>query len=165
MKNRFVMKLAHFTLGVAVFAFGVASCLAADPNFVPNHFKASIQTFKRPTYAVELIDGVLIYSEARSSTNAVQSRIAPTIEQWREFRDAVDKINVWQWQSRFDHSDVFDGTRWSLIIEYSDHSLRTRGNNGYPKSDGNLSDELAQTKTFKEYLAAVQKLLGGKAFK
>jgi hypothetical protein len=111
-----------------------------------------------------LQNGAILYSK-KNSTNTVHLTITPTAQQWQEFRRALEDLNVWQWQSQFINYDVFDGTAWSFSIEYIDRGLTARGSNGYPDDLGKFSKEIEPTKTFRAYLAAVQRLLGGKDFK
>jgi len=156
------VKTAKFLIAL-FFAVVAISSLAEDTNVVPKNFKAYIGGFGGPSYTVELQNGVLVYSE--DTTNTLQIKITPTLAQWQEFRHDLDDLQVWQWQSRYDNPRVCDGTQWSLLIDYPDKHLETGGGNSYPDAVGKPNKNPELTKTFHNYLAAVQKLLGGKDFK
>jgi hypothetical protein len=99
----------------------------------------------------------LHYTERKAPTGpgaqaTSSATITPTAEQWREFRQSIDELKVWRWRPDYSDSAIMDGTQWQLELAYSDHSLKTGGSNKYPEH-------------FDRYLAAVQKLLGGKTFK
>jgi hypothetical protein len=73
-------------------------------------------------------------------------------DQWREFRKALDRANVWKWKKYYD-SDILDGTQWNLRIKYLDAFLHSGGSNNFP-----LKQE------FEQFRAAVTVLLGGQDF-
>jgi hypothetical protein len=136
----------------------VRLAVAGDPDATPNRFAATIWTFDRGSaYAVELQGQTLRYTR-----DATTRRIAPTQQQWRAFRRALDDVNVWRWRADYDAS-VTDGTSWSLKIEYADHTLDTKGHNAYPDHTGSPS-RMLPTRSFTRYLLAVQTLLGDRPF-
>jgi len=104
-----------------------------------------------PSYEVMLYEGVLTYSGIDGSyqTKAI---LIPTQEQWGEFRNTLDVLNIWDWCKSYIDRNCNDGTQWSLDIAYGDRKLRANGSNSYPE-------------TFKGYLAAIEKLLGGRTFR
>ncbi len=116
------------------------------------------------SYSVELRDGTLIYSSGTARGNSRRQVITPTATQWREFRQALDDLQVWHWQSAYPGHDVADGTQWSLEIAYPDHALHAHGDNSYPDDTGKQNRDPEPTKAFKRFLTAVEKLLGGKTF-
>ena len=127
-------------------------------------FRASIQTFKRSTYSVELRGNALVYYEA-VATNKAQIKIIPTVEQWQAFRKEVDNLGIWEWRGNYDNLDAWDGTSWTVLLSYPDRGIRAHGGNCFPDQNGMPSRQPEPTKHFKRYLAAVQTLLGGKNFK
>ena len=86
--------------------------------------------------------------------------VEPTDEQWRAFRQILDKINVWQWQAHYPNPGVCDGTNWSFEVAYSDHALDTGGDNNYPDAHGEPTNLLDQTRTFDRLLRAITRLAG-----
>ena len=93
---------------IATFAAAI-SCVALAQ--APSRFSASIDNFGRHSYAVELRDGKLVYSDATPKSVAQPITITPSPEQWREFRRALDAIGVWAWhESYMPNEPVFDGT-------------------------------------------------------
>jgi Tfp pilus assembly protein PilP len=128
---------------------------------VPEKFAASIASVFRGSYSVEVDGSALLY---RAPQNRKTIRISPSQQQWREFRRAIDDINIWQWRSRY-YRSITDGDHWSLHIEYSDRSHETGGYASYPEeaaSPGSCSP--TTTKPFTRFRAAVQSLLGDRPF-
>jgi hypothetical protein len=125
----------------------------APENFVPERLNAYIGSTWSPLCTVGLTNRVLEYSAANriALQKSLQAEIVPSTEQWREFRQTLDDLNVWRWRSNY-ASRIVDGSYWSVEIIYSDRTLRAKGNGNYPKA-------------FTDYLAAMEELLGGRDFK
>ena len=138
---------------------------AASETGPPKIFNATIGGFLGTSYSVELQKGVLIYKTQSGNQRVSQIEIIPTVGQWDEFRRSLDSLKVWQWRLDYPNPQICDGTQWSLDIEYSDHLLRATGDNNYPTASGRPNGKPHSTKTFESYLAAIQRLLGGKEFK
>jgi len=124
----------------------------------PNSFDASIGGFLGASYRVELQpDGTLRYQHNpqtfTSSPGIKTRRIEVTDEQWREFRKALDDVNVWAWKKDYTDPNVLDGTQWNLRIRYGDASVFSHGSNAFPPK-----------RDFERFRTAVVKLLGGQAF-
>lgn len=138
--------------------------VASERLDVPTKFAARTEMggYTRSSgYSVEVEGPALLY---RTPQNGKTIRIFPTRQQWREFRREIDEIDVWKWRSRY-HRNVKDGMSWSLHIEYSDRALETSGYEGVPEEaskPGSCSPTTA--KPFKRFVAAVQRLTGGRSF-
>ncbi len=135
----------------------------AEPPFRPKRLYAGIGGYFGPSYGIKLAGRVLSY-EARPDDFAGPSlllpEIEPTDEQWRAFRRALDKINVWQWQALYPNPGVLDGTQWTFEVTYSDHVLKTHGDNNYPDAQGAPINSPDGTKTFESLMRAIRKLTG-----
>lgn len=155
-------KLWLLTACIAV-ALGAIPRLAfaSEQADVPKEFSASMANMFKGSYSVELDGSVLLY-RAPQTTDAI--RISPTRQQWREFRRAIDEIDIWHWRSRY-HRSITDGDHWSLRIEYSDRSHRTGGYASYPEeAAGPGSCSRTTNRPFTRFREAVQRLLGDKPF-
>lgn len=135
------------------------------PGAIPRKFAARIGGMLSITFEVKFLDGVLVYSTERARKTSDPVKITPTADQWREFRAALDDLKVWKWEADYINRKVHDGTQWSLEIEYPDHLIKASGSNSYPEDDGRSNGQPQMTPAFGRYLAAVEKLLGGKPFK
>jgi hypothetical protein len=141
-----------------------ASSIASEANVLPQNFKASVGGFLGTT-SVELREGALYYSLTYATQKTETVMVTPTVQQWREFRRALDEVNVWQWGTNYPNpGGVYDGTQWSLDIQYYDRALKTRGDNNFPGRKGKRSGSPKATKAFSAYTTAVKRLLGGKEF-
>jgi hypothetical protein len=144
----------------------VASARANDEtSAAPTHFIARIGGFLGSTYSVELKDGALTYTASgRGRTNVRHATVIPTEAAWREFRQALNELKVWQWQNDYPRGGVVDGTQWLFEIAYSDRILKSRGDNNYPDAAGKPTGKPEFTPIFNRYLGAIKKLIGGKDF-
>ena len=134
---------------------------AAEPALLPKLLRASIGGYFGHSYSVELTDQTLFcMSLSDKLPGPASARVEPTAEQWRAFRRALDKINVWQWQAHYPNPGVCDGTGWSFEVAYSDHALETGGANNYPDAQGDPTNSPLGTKTFKRLRGAITKLTG-----
>ena len=144
-------------------AFSVIS--ADEPSPVPTRFSAYIGGVMGTSYNVDLHDGVLTYTTfGGGRSNPRQIAITPTAAQWREFRQALDDLKVWQWRAEYPANGTVDGTQWSLDVAFADHALKIHGDNSYPDVTGKPNGRPEPTVAFRRYLAAVQKLIGGRTF-
>jgi len=161
MSKRFLAALVPFALLCSV-------SFAAEGTDVPKEFSAIIGGFLGSTYAVELRDGALHYTEKKNRNGhygiTSSATLTPTSEDWQKFRKTIDHLNIWQWRADYPSRGTQDGTQWSLKIAYSDRAVKTHGNNNYPDANGRPKDNSDPTKTFNEYLAAVRTLIGGRNF-
>ena len=110
--------------------------------------------FYRTTYRVELRDHALHYTTQKgwNPKPIASATIKPTSRQWNEFRQSLDHLGVWRWHPDYSTHVIKDPTVWYLDLAYLDHTLESKGGPENPKY-------------FDGYIAAVQKLLGGKPFK
>ena len=138
---------------------------ASEPTAIPQTFSARIGGMLGASFRVELSGETLEYTVARSRKTSEPAKVKPTAGQWREFRKALDEVNVWGWKSDYLNRRVMDGTQWSLDITYADRSIKAAGSNSYPDDKGKANGQPQFSPAFARYLAGVEKLLGGKTFK
>ena len=163
MNTRIGIKLVSAFIIMSEVAF--CATFAAETNTIPQGFRTSIGGLLGTTYSVEFRSGVLHYSAADGLKTNQVVQVTPSAQQWREFRRALDDLDIWQWRTNYPNSrGVRDGAQWSVEVAYSDRSLKTQGNNNFPGRGGKPSGSPAYTKLFSGYTAAVSKLLGGKEF-
>ena len=139
---------------------------AGELSPVPKHFSAYVGGFLGPSFQAEVHDGILIYTRfGPGHSKPVHTTIKPTARQWREFRQTLDELKVWQWHPEYLPSGpVMDGTQWSLDIAYRDHALKVHGDNSYPDAAGKPNGKPEPTKSFNRYLNAIEGLSGGRTF-
>lgn len=151
-------------LSVPTLLAGVVSgfwAIASEQADVPKEFSASIAQIFTGVYSVKLDGSVLLY-RAPQAADAI--RISPTPQQWRDFRRALDEIDIWHWRSDYRGRST-DGVYWSLRIEYSDRSHKTGGYASFPEEDaGPGTCSRTTNRPYTRYRAAVQRLLGDQPF-
>jgi hypothetical protein len=152
--------------GAALVLLATATIISgADSPPIPKHFSASIGGFMGSSYQLELQDGTLTHTTfSGGHGNPRRATVTPTSAQWREFREALDALRVWQWRADYPATGTVDGTQWALDIAYADRALKTHGDNSYPDSTGKPNGKPEPTKVFHLYLAAIKKLIGGEIF-
>jgi hypothetical protein len=136
-----------------------------EQSQVPTRFTARIGGFLGASYSVELHDGVLLYTSAeRGQRNQKKEKVTPTAAEWRDLRQTLEDLKVWQWRADYPSHGVVDGTQWMLDIAYADRSLTAHGSNNYPGTAGAPNGRPDTTEAFNRYLAAIRKLIGGRNF-
>jgi hypothetical protein len=174
MRTNFPWSFSAAVSAVPIRSLGALALLcsvsfAAAPGAVPQKLSVSIGGFLGSTYALELREGSLHYIERRATNGACgvvsSATVTATPQQWQEFRETIDQLNIWQWRADYP-SAVADGTHWSVEIGYADHVLKAHGDNNYPDERGRPtnSSEATANQAFKRYLAAIRKLIGGRSF-
>ena len=139
----------------------VSMSATAGLSPVPARFIAHIGGYFSRCHDVELDGTTLVYSATAPGTfEPKRTSITPTDAHWREFRQALDELGLWQWHAEYINNDICDGTQWSLDIAYADRALKTFGSNSYPGANGEPAGDSAQDTTFQTYLTAIQKLTG-----
>ena len=137
---------------------------AEKPSSMPKRLSAYIGGFMGG-YQVELRNGSLTCTTFGGGTSKPKrATVTPTAMQWREFRQTLDDLNVWQWRADYPNDRTIDGWQWTLNVGYADRTIKTRGDNNYPDSVGKPNGEPEPTKAFDRYLEAVRKLTGGMPF-
>lgn len=152
--------------GAALFLLATGTMISgADLPPIPKHFSASIRGFLGSSYQLELHGATLTYTATgQGHRDSQRATVTPTPAQWREFREALDALKIWNWRADYPTNGTVDGTQWALDIAYADHALKTHGSNCYPDSTGKPNGTPEPTKAFNLYLAAIKKLTGGKPF-
>ena len=155
----------RFSLVVLFLVLATSARPVGEPSVVPVHLIARIGGFLGSSYSVELKGGSLTYTASgRGQTNVRHMTITPTDAAWREFRQTLDELKVWQWQNDYPRGGVVDGTQWSFEIAYSDRALKSQGDNNYPDAAGKPTGKPEFTPVFNRYLDAIKRLIGGKDF-
>src|SRR5436190_21219139 len=130
----------RFLAALVFFALLCSVSIGAGPTNMPKEFSAVIGGFLGSTYAVELRDGALRYTQKRVANGRYEvtssATVTPTSRQWQEFRKTIDQLNIWQWHADYPSRGTQDSTQWSLEIAYADHVLKTHGDNNYPDASG-----------------------------
>ena len=84
--------------------FAASSKSAEAPPLIPKQFSAAIGGFLGGSYRVELLNGSLTYT-AFDDGKPQPLKITPTAAQWREFRQTLDTLKIWQWRDTYYSGD------------------------------------------------------------
>lgn len=84
--------------------------------------------------------------------------VKPSAEDWRRFREWLDRDDVWQWPDSFPGPPApgGKGNSWTVHIELGGKELVSSGAGAYPGGHG--SD---RSPAFERFIAALRRLLGG----
>ncbi len=104
----------------------------------PKTFSFSIGGFPGPDHTLTWRNGALHYAHRPPGARLAHTTILhPTADQWRRFWRAADTARLFQWPRDCTTDDMIcDGTQWRLHITHNGRTARSRGNNGYPFTDG-----------------------------
>jgi hypothetical protein len=87
-------------------------------------------------YSLRLKDAEIRFRGARDFEGLVMRRIPASDAQVDEFFSALELIQVWEWRSDYDPSDVGeavdDGSSWSFIASDGERQCRCGGVNAHP---------------------------------
>jgi len=80
-------------------------------------------------------------------------------EWWKEFWEAMDEINIWNWSSEY-YLDVCDSFSWSLKLSYRNKSTSISGHEGAPAiNDLNKTIDIDESQHFSTLLRAFNNLI------
>ncbi len=129
---------------------------------LPRVFEAFVGGWAGPSFRVRLDGRKLAYHAITFRESEVCEEnlsVEPSTEEWLAFWDALDRLGAWSWGKDYFDPDILDGTQWSVRIRLGRGRLTSQGSNAYPPTGNN--DE---TKEFRQFRAAIGRLLGGKEF-
>lgn len=97
----------------------------------------------------------LVHVRAENSGDANPDIVqgTPPAEAWTAFRQELDALDAWSWESTYFNVDVQDGTQWTLQLEWDGRTIESSGSNAFPGSEGPEYGE-----QFERFLAAVDAL-------
>jgi hypothetical protein len=135
-------------------------------NAVPERLHVNIGGHFGTSFSVCLEDGLLTYESSKLVQNfppkwdCRSEQIQPTEGQWQAFRERLDELNVWRWESEY-FEPVCDGTGWSAEIVYSEKAIRSHGSNCFPGQNGRAIPITVRREddTFEQFCRAVSMLL------
>ena len=124
-----------------------------------------------PSFSVELSESGLLYRHCEHGYEEWQTELIEVSDRrWKRFREKLDAIAIWEWQPEYANPGVQDGTHWHVIVAYDDVQIRSQGDNDYPGSasffiSADPANSTTNDNSFKQWLAAVRRLIGGRAFR
>ena len=86
--------------------------------------------------ALELVDGVLRWTPQEGAWGhapfCLPGEVRPDAEAWGRFRAAIDDLNVWGWETRYEDPRILDGSYWRLLVNWAGRTIDASGANAYP---------------------------------
>jgi hypothetical protein len=67
---------------------------------------------------------------------AEEALVRPDEAAWERFWAALDGVEVWSWDERYEDPDVLDGTGWFLEIAAGGRRVASSGRSAYPGGRG-----------------------------
>ncbi|HEV2803709.1 MAG TPA: hypothetical protein VGW57_02145 [Chthoniobacterales bacterium] len=156
------MKLRSlFSLTFVITALLAAHATAAGDSVIPQKLEIYIGNAVLGAWHVRLHERSLTCTREQNGTPDQNGLpVTPTQKQWQAFRDALAQLRVAQWQQDYASTGVFDGTQWHIDIIYPDRKFAAKGDNNFPDADGKPNSSPIWTTTFRNFVAAVRRLLG-----
>ena len=163
MDKTLIVRLQNMKTIITMLAWITIVATTAQADDKPDRLIINLGGFDGPSYELVLSNGVLWYKSG-DYIFQLESRkaepIQPSDEQWKNFRESLDQLDVWNWKTNYVDLKVLDGTQWGLTIAYSNRTMTIEGSNGYPGSKDAQPSDL-----FNNFLSAVEQLIGGKKFR
>jgi hypothetical protein len=107
-------------------------------------------------------DGRVLTYEFTSAAKKNKVKIVPAKEAWEKFWKAMDEVQLWKWQKRYDNVHIMDGLVWSLDVRRGEQKVRSGGHNGYPTLERLTKPAQEPSPIFRKYQQAVEELMGRK---
>ena len=130
----------------------------------PNKMNLWIGGYGGNSYSLKYDGKNLLYSVSESEESSITYRIEATENDWDIFMQALDAVDIWNWESEYCNPFICDGTQWKVCIVWGRRSSHVIGNNCYPDSFAQASENPEPTEIFLSYLSAVKRLVGGQHF-
>jgi hypothetical protein len=122
------------------------------------HLRFELGGFNADGIQLRLSRGQLHYSKTTGPFRTEPPHVLiPSEDQWRQFWQDVDRMDVWSWLPKYIDSDVLDGIEWSLSLSHDGRKVKCEGINAYPGSD---PFECPNAGPFADLLRALAKLAG-----
>ncbi len=87
--------------------------------------------------------------------------IEPSEDAWREFRAALDRLDVWSWRPQYEPGEsIGGGSSWSFALAWGGAGVESGGWNAYPGPGGDAEPSAV----FIGWCRAVRALIGGRPF-
>lgn len=102
-------------------------------NYKPKNFVFCYFKLAEGHTCIRLKEDKLIYSGTEERI------IKPNKTEWLNFRDTIEKIDIWSWEELYDVYAAEDEFSWELNLEYEDESIISDGINMNPIIE--LADE------------------------
>jgi hypothetical protein len=147
----------------ALLASTTAASSQAVGAFAPTVLKISVGGYPGASYCVEWRGDHLQYCAGAwvsSWKPDLGERIVPSPHAWAVFWQEVDDIGVWNSEHSYPNPGIFDGTSWSVLLDYNGRRIGSSGSNNYPTGD----DVIGKDAPFVRLLHAVRQLIGGRQF-
>ena len=63
---------------------------------------------------------------------------SPSNEEWNEFLESLERLDVASWEESYNDSSILDGTQWHFQIRTESFEIYTGGSNAYPENFNGL---------------------------
>lgn len=137
----------------------------------PVRFKAFFSNRFGNVQSVELRGGrVISVIQGASFRDAIygpiqkEHRVHPSEKEWRELRAALNRADLWNWQSAYKNAEFSGGAAWSLEVVYPKQRVVTAGYSAYPADRTPLESADVESRRYKIVERAVERLIGRPLF-
>jgi hypothetical protein len=124
---------------------------------IPERFELRLRV--RAEHRRVTCDGGRLRFECAGRSASETRTFRPSPLEWERFRQALDRLGVWQWADGFERGGNGESNgepTWSLELAWAGRRLRTAGFDAYPP----LAEGPDVTPVFAGFCAAVSRLVG-----
>lgn len=131
---------------------------------IPDKFRITIENFPScDTYEFNFNGDELVYRySTRGDETKAEARVRPNSEQWQSFRNELDEIRIWDWNSKY-FCPTVDGQEWSIDIRYLDRKIFSIGLNCYPGNQTGSTSKFP-SKHFLKFMKSIGDLMSDVRF-
>ena len=94
------------------------------------------------SYSTLILEGgkilVFPYPGFNIGNDSPEVNHSPSNEEWLEFSQSLDQLNVKNWKRSYNYQGIEDGTQWRLKIQTKSSKIDTGGSNAYPENFNGL---------------------------
>jgi len=137
----------------------------------PEMFQFEIGSTDMQQQSIKSIGSEVRYDNGGFDSPSETQIFQPTVNEWDKFWGKIQELGIWQWNERIEgpnikyqdgtfwNTSTLDGQSWSLRLKHGGKEISCSAHNAYPdvKSPN-------YGKTFKEFLEAIDRLLGKELF-
>jgi len=160
------MRRSSIAFGI-ILGFAMISLAQAEPkpfpDLVPAKLKVYVGGFIGSRLYVELDNGDVHVRQYEDNSLKKVFTVRPTLEAWTKFVEEINRANLYKWATDYPNKGVYDGTQWSVELEFDGRKFKSKGDNNYPTAGAEAqptNKPYPQGKPFETYCAAVSHLIG-----
>ena len=103
-------------------------------NFVPAEMKLFLSVGASFWHAQLSENGSIVcrWATLREPEHEMEKVVSPTPQDWKNFFDTCESLNVWNWRGNYRDKNLADGLQWGVLLNYPGRAVDINASNRYP---------------------------------